>query len=66
MWDKVNVGFLFVPHMRFVSVAIPVVFVRRVRQFVVGMKSRRPGTVAAYEVPLSVIDILKFAGLPAG
>ena len=45
------------------SVAI---FVVIVRQFVVGMKSRRPGKVAAYEVPLSVIDILKFVGLPAG
>jgi len=66
MWDKVNVGFLFVPHMRFVSVAISVVIVRRIRQFVVGMKSRRLGKISAYEVSLSVIAILKFAGLPAG
>ena len=63
---KVNVGFLFVPHMRFVSVAISVVIVRRIRQFVVGMKSRRLGKISAYEVSLSVIAILKFAGLPAG
>ena len=48
------------------SVAIFVVIVRRVRQFVVGMKSRRLGKISAYEVSLSVIAILKFAGLPAG
>lgn len=52
--------------MRFVSVAISVVIVRRIRQFVVGMKSRRLGKISAYEVSLSVIAILKFAGLPAG
>ena len=45
MWDKGTVGFLFVPHMLFVFVAVPVVIIRRVRQFVNWNKRRRLGKI---------------------